>query len=193
MTRLVLCRHGEPDDSARGRFCGRFDPPLSAAGRAQAEALAAALARLVVHTSPARRARETAERAAAKPIVDEDLRELDFGEADGLRYEEVSARWPELYDEWLAAPTRVAWPGGEAFPDFLARVLAALERVPPPAAVVTHAGVIRAALAHWLSIPDEALFRIDVGYGRVTVVDRVDGIHVVRVVNGPPASLAPDE
>jgi broad specificity phosphatase PhoE len=185
MTRLVLCRHGEP--------CGAFDPGLSARGRAQADLLAAALAgRVPVYTSPARRALETAARLGSEPVVEHDLRELDFGEAEGLRYEEAAERWPDLYDEWLQAPTRVSFPGGERFTDFRARVLAALNDVAAPAVVVTHAGVIRTALAHWLSIPDEAFFRIDQGYGRVTVVDWHEETPVVRVVNGSPATLAPD-
>jgi broad specificity phosphatase PhoE len=192
VTRLVLCRHGEPDASAAGRFCGTFDPSLSAAGRAQADALAAALTEPVaVYSSPARRALETAAPLSADAIVDADLRELDFGEADGLRYEDVATRWPQLYSEWLEAPTRVTFPGGEAFAAFRARLLAALDRIAPPAVVVTHAGVIRTALAHWLSIPEEALFRIDVSYGAVSVVEWQDGTPIVRVVNGPPASLAP--
>ena len=191
MTRLVLCRHGEPDASAAGRFCGSFDPSLSISGRVQADALAAALADpLPVYTSPALRARETAARLTKSSIVVDDLRELDFGEADGLRYEEVSERWPELYDEWMRAPTQVVFPGGEPFGEFRIRVLAALATIDGPAVVVSHAGVIRTALAHWLAIPDEALFRIDVAYAGVSVVDRLDGTPVVRVVNGPPASLA---
>ena len=102
----------------------------------------------------------------------------------------MSERWPELYVEWMRAPTRVVFPGGEPFGEFRLRVLGALATIEGPAVVVSHAGVIRTALAHWLAIPDEALFRIDVGYGGVSVVDRLNGTPVVRVVNGPPASLA---
>lgn len=185
MTRLVLCRHAEPEASA-GRFCGSFDPALSAAGRAQAEELAVSLAAdpLPVYTSPARRARETAEVLAPAPRVVDDVRELDFGEADGLTYDEVAERWPALYEQWLAAPTGVVFPGGERFDDFRRRVVAALEGLHRPALVVTHAGVIRTALAHWLAMPDEALFRIDAGYARVSAVEWQGDVPVVRLVNG---------
>jgi alpha-ribazole phosphatase len=59
--------------------------------------------------------------------------------------------------------------------------------------VVTHAGVIRTLLAHWLAAPDEALFRIDQSYGCINVVDWVDGTPVVRRVNGSPAGTIPRE
>jgi broad specificity phosphatase PhoE len=204
MTRLVLCRHGEAE-GAQGRFCGALDVALSTAGHRQAEALATALPSLdpvAVYTSPARRAVETAGPIAARlglaPVVEPDLRELDFGEADGLRYEEAAARWPALYAAWLHAPTRTCFPGGEEFTDFRARALAAVARVQtrrPDAAVVvvTHAGVIRTLLAHWLAAPDEALFRIDQSYGCINVVDWVDGTPVVRRVNGSPAGTIPRE
>ena len=60
------------------------------------------------------------------------------------------------------------------------------QRIDRDAVVVTHAGVIRTALAHWLAMPDEALFRIDQGHGAVSVVDWLEGTPVVRRVNCPP-------
>ena len=160
-----------------GRLCGRFDPPLSEAGRRQSEALAAALGETaVIRSSPALRALETACALGPEPIVDQGLRELDFGEADGLSFDEVAVRWPELYEAWLRAPTEVRFPGGEAFVDFRSRVL----------------DVVRTVLAHWLGMPDEAIVRIDVGIATVSVVEWLDGTPVVRLLNAAPASLAPD-
>ncbi len=54
-------------------------------------------------------------------------------------------------------------------------------------AIVTHGGVIRALLATWLSMPDEAVFSIDQRYASVNVVDWFDG-PVVRLINGRPGS-----
>jgi broad specificity phosphatase PhoE len=204
LTRLALCRHGEPE-GAKGRFCGALEVALSADGHRQAEALAAALPSLdpvAVYTSPARRAVETARPIAAQlgiaAAIEPGLRELDFGEADGLRYEEAAARWPALYAEWQHAPTRVCFPGGEEFAGFRTRALAAVARAQarhPDASVVvvTHAGVIRALLANWLAIPDEALFRIDQSYGCINIVEWVDGSPIVRRVNGSPRGTIPGE
>ena len=175
-----------------GRLCGRFDPPLSEAGRRQAEALAAALGETaVIRSSPALRALETACALGPEPIVDQGLRELDFGEADGLSFDEVAVRWPELYEAWLRAPTEVRFPGGEAFVDFRSRVLDAMGRIERDAVVVTHGGVVRTVLAHWLGMPDEAIVRIDVGIATVSIVEWLDRTPVVRLLNAAPASLAP--
>jgi broad specificity phosphatase PhoE len=199
-TRIVLCRHGETEASAQGRFCGALDVGLSVTGKAEAAQLAACFrpgAALALYTSPARRAFETAgpigESLGLHPLVEPMLRELDFGEVDGLRYEEVAMQRPELYDEWLRSPTHVRFPGGECYADLQRRAVEALSALTArhegeAAIVVTHAGVIRALLATWLSVPDEFVFRIDQRYGSVNIVDWLDGIPVVRLVNGPPAT-----
>jgi alpha-ribazole phosphatase len=200
VTRIVLCRHGEPEAAAFGRFWGALDIGLSEAGRVEAEQLAASLpaaAPAAVYTSPARRTLDTAAPIAAalalEPVIDERLREIDFGEIGGLSYDEVAAGRPELYAEWLQAPTLVRFPGGECYADLRRRVVAALADVTArhaegAAVVVSHAGVIRSLLAEWLLLPDEAVFRIDQRFGAVNVVDVVDGIPIVRLLNGPPAS-----
>ena len=62
--RLILLRHGESNWNAEGRMQGTADPPLSAAGRAEARELAPLLDGLrpdAVVTSDLRRARQTAE------------------------------------------------------------------------------------------------------------------------------------
>jgi broad specificity phosphatase PhoE len=201
-TRVVLCRHGETEASAKDRFCGALDVGLSAAGKAEAAQLAASFRSrpgLALYTSPARRALETAgpmgESLGLRPIVEPQLRELDFGEIDGLRYEDVATQRPELYDEWLRSPTRVRFPGGECYADLQHRTVAAVSALTErhqggAAIVVTHAGAIRALLAAWLSVPDELVFRIDQRNGSVNIVDWLDGTPVVRLVNGPPATPA---
>ena len=192
MSRLILVRHCEPEDDARGLCYGRLDIGLSDAGREHAQRLAAGLARLewdAVYASPRVRARETAHAVAGARdvLVDEGLRELDFGELEGRSYDEIAASDPELYRAWMERPTTVSFPGGESFADLKVRALESLERIRAAheaAVVVTHGGVLRAGLAAWLSMPDEAIFRLDQRYGGVTIVDWLDGVPLVRLMNG---------
>ena len=106
MSRLILVRHCEPEDDARGLCYGRLDIGLSDAGREHAQRLAAGLARLewdAVYASPRVRARETAHAVAGARdvLVDEGLRELDFGELEGRSYDEIAASDPEESREWF--------------------------------------------------------------------------------------------
>jgi alpha-ribazole phosphatase len=196
VSRLVLVRHCEPQEEARGLCYGRLDVGLSIAGREHAARLAPALTTLeweAVYASPRLRARETADPLAAarglEPRLDEGLRELDFGELEGRSYDEIAASDPELYRAWMERPTTVSFPGGESFADLKKRALAALDRIRAEheaALVVTHGGVLRAGLAAWLAMPDEAIFRLDQRYGGVTIVDWIDDVPLVRVMNGEP-------
>ena len=194
MTRLLLIRHGRPVDDARGRCYGRLDVGLSPEGSAQAAELGRTLAVATVVTSPARRALETAA-ALGTPQVDERLRELDFGELEGRTYEEIERERPDLFARWMRTPTEVRFPGGEGFDDLCDRAVAAAAELRArhdggTVAVVTHGGVVRALLADALGLPSTAIFRLDVGYARVSVVDWFDGdAPVVRLVNGAAADL----
>jgi alpha-ribazole phosphatase len=194
VTRLILVRHAEPADDARGRCYGRLDVGLSAAGLEHARRLPTSLSPLdydAVYTSPRVRARLTAEPLASarglSPVIDDELRELDFGELEGRHYEEIEASDPELYRAWMETPTRVRFPGGESYADLRVRGLRALERIRArhdAALVVTHGGIIRAALADWLGMPDEAIFRLDQSYCGTTIVDWLEATPVVRLLNG---------
>jgi broad specificity phosphatase PhoE len=144
-----------------------------------------------VYSSPRLRALETAAAISAvlgrAPAMDEDLRELDFGELEGRTYDEIAASEPALYRAWMTTPTKVRFPGGESFADLKARSVAALERIRrlhENAIVVTHGGVLRAGVAAWLSMPDEAIFRLDQSYCGVTIVDWLDDEPLVRLLNG---------
>jgi broad specificity phosphatase PhoE len=193
--RLVLVRHCEPEESIAGRAYGALDPPLSAEGRSRAERLAETLGALelaAVYASPLRRALETATPIAARhdlrAQVHEGLREIDFGELEGERYDDLERARPEVFRTWMEDPTGVAFPGGESFAEVRKRALAAAGEIRmrhPGAtvALVAHGGVTRAIIAASLEMPDHALFRLDQPYGALSVVEWFGATPVLRVLN----------
>jgi broad specificity phosphatase PhoE len=192
VSRLVVVRHAEPD-GMRGRIYGRLDPPLSPTGRAQAERVAVWLRPVPLHAvfaSPLRRAEETAEFLARgrgiEVHVHPDLVDIDFGEWEGGRFDELERRDPELYRSWMTQPTRTRFPGGEDFGELKARVIAAVAEIrqeAESAAVVAHAGVNLAILGDALGLADGAIFRLDQPLAAVSVVDWIDNVPIVRAVN----------
>jgi probable phosphoglycerate mutase len=155
---LLLIRHAESVWNAERRWQGHEDPPLSARGREQAVALAAALAsagvaRLV--TSDLLRARSTAEPLARalglEPITDRRLRELDVGSWGGRTRQEIAARDADLLARFDAGDRDALAGGGESLALLRARALAALRELadaPPEGciALVTHLGWLREVL-----------------------------------------------
>jgi broad specificity phosphatase PhoE len=163
--RLWLVRHASTAWTGR-RFCGRTDLSLSNAGRAEAMALADRLAAhvpdgVLIASSPARRARETADvlhasvRGDGHVEIDNRLREVDFGQAEGLTFDRLAETMPDLASA-LATGDPVDWPDGESAAALRARaadVWADLRDSTEPGLLVTHGGFIRALLGVALGRP----------------------------------------
>jgi ribonuclease H / adenosylcobalamin/alpha-ribazole phosphatase len=190
-----LLRHGQTEHTPERRFSGSSDLPLSELGRAEARAAAKHLADRgidVVVSSPLQRCRETAQAAAdvlGLPVeIDEDLRELDFGEWEGLTGDEMRARSPLAYRRWWGA-TDVRAPGGESVADVSARVARARRRIHERHAgktvlVVSHVTPIKLLLAAGLGVGDEVVHRIFLEAASLcTVAWSSDGRASVRLVN----------
>src|SRR5690349_8892340 len=135
-TTTILLRHGDTRLSPEHRFSGLRDLPLSAVGTRQAKAAAGRLATGApidaVVSSPLRRAVATAAIAAGElglaAVIDDDLRETDFGDWEGFTLAEIQQRWPTAAAAWRRDPER-APPGGESFADTAHRVDRACDRL----------------------------------------------------------------
>ena len=148
---------------AENRYAGVSDVALTPRGEEQAGQLAAwarnaGLA--AVWSSPLSRARRTAEACAVDvPLeVDARLRELDFGEGEGLTSAEMTQRFPEARAAFLDDPAAHPLPGGEdpvaaanRFTECLQEIAADLPggRV----LVVAHSSAIRLALCRLIGVP----------------------------------------
>lgn len=194
--RTVLVRHGEPHQIARGRCYGKLDVSLSAHGRAQIERAAVRLNSLslaAVYASPRRRARESAEIIAAAHHlavrIEEDFGEINFGDFEGLTYDEVAQRYPREYRQWMEHPTEVTFPGGESFAMMRERVAQAAaklraQHLHETIAIISHGGVNRVLLAEALRMNAPDIFRLEQSYAGVSIIDYYDATPTVRLVNG---------
>jgi broad specificity phosphatase PhoE len=156
---LHFIRHAETDMA--GRFCGHTDPELNQRGREQAGALQLQGVEHV-YSSDLRRAITTAEALGLPVTVRPALREMYFGEWEGLSWEEIERAYPEYARIWMDQYPALAAPGGESFEHFHARVLEEVHWLlgqTGPLAVVTHAGVLRVVLQHWHGYSDAEAWR----------------------------------
>lgn len=169
---IYFIRHGETDWNAEGRLQGQRDIPLNDLGRVQAEEVAGVLARLdgrfedlAYWASPLSRARETMELmriklglAARAYRTDDRLKEIAFGQWEGLTWSNVEQTNPELAAARIADKWHVTPPSGENYEAVADRLKAFLRLIERDSVVVAHGGVGRAlmALAGGLSKPDAA-------------------------------------
>ena len=189
---LLIVRHPETEANVSGRFVGQGESPYTAEGRKQARRLPHKIAQFrpqLVWTSPLQRALVVARRAAilagVELRVDERLMELDFGQAHALTWEEIAeAGIPFNY---RAADQPVA-PGGESRNQLEARVAQVVDdaiAVGGRHALVCHAGVMRAVLAHTLHLTGDQLWMFTIHNAQLTRVRVIDGhAQLVEFVQG---------
>jgi broad specificity phosphatase PhoE len=156
MSSLLFIRHAATDMAET--FCGHSDPPICSSGYSQISALITQLEPAVfdaIYCSDLRRAVATAELLAQKfhttLTTSPRLREIHFGEWEGLRWTEIEQRDPAYALRWSESFPNLPAPGGEAFTAFKKRVLEEVEqllRLPGDTriAVVTHGGAMRVVL-----------------------------------------------
>ena len=152
LRQILLVRHGETDGESSIRYFGSTDVDLSDEGRAQMHKLAPRLAARRVDLWLASNLRRSWSASAlvsrgARVRIEPDLREVHFGEWEGLTREEIAARDPVLFEDWQAGKDGFEYPGGEARASFQARIAGVVERLLAGpdrfVAGVLHKGVIR--------------------------------------------------
>ena len=158
MSEILFIRHAETDMA--GTFCGYSDPELNTRGYVQLEELIDKLRTEdigAVYTSDLRRSYVTGMAVAKAFGVDcherPALREISFGQWEGLTWEQIEQRNKADAQRWVAEYPHLSAPGGENIRDFERRTLDEIEAISIEArskgrglAVVTHAGVLRAVL-----------------------------------------------
>jgi probable phosphoglycerate mutase len=181
---LYYIRHGETDWNAEGRLQGQRDTDLNAKGRVQAADAGRKLRNLVQDlgsvdfiSSPLKRTRQTMEiareAAGLEPFsyeTDDRLKEISFGDWEGLTWPEVEARAPEKAaareaDKWSFPP-----PDGESYAMLSERVNPFFNALKRDTVVVSHGGVARALLAQLCDVPPERAPHLDIWQGRVIVI-----------------------
>jgi alpha-ribazole phosphatase len=175
MVRLILARHCETAWNVQARHQGQADVELNETGRRQAAALARRLAHENIHAiyaSDLHRAWETAQDSAAPHDLavraEPRLREIDFGDWEGLTYSEIRERDPRALAAWEADPLHVAPPGGETLGQVAARVQSALDDIAcahgeQTVLLVAHGGPLRVLVCLALGLDPQAQwqFRLD--------------------------------
>jgi broad specificity phosphatase PhoE len=163
---IYLIRHGQQEN--RDRY-SRLES-LTPLGFEQADRLGRRLkshSLVRIYASDLLRTVQTAEAISAHtqaPIeLTPQLREIHFGEWEGLSKAEVEQRYAAFLNEFRQHHTDLAYPGGECGTDVRARAFAALDRIPEqnaPIAVVTHGGVILTVLCSLLGLGLEKRFHL---------------------------------
>lgn len=177
-THIDLLRHGACEGGEI--FRGSTDVALSELGWQQMRDKVATMGdggwdNIV--SSPLQRCQRFAEMLAAErktPLaVREDLREMHFGDWEGLAHDVARQRFPQEWADFWESPAEASPPNGEAMPDFCQRITSGLDTIAEQykgqsVLLVVHGAVIRVMICHWLGMPMGAMTRLNVPYAGLT-------------------------
>lgn len=181
MTQVYLIRHGHTEGPPS--LNGRTNVSLSKKGLAQLTLTTQSLpAPKQILSSPKDRCLAFAEnygkRHGLNVEVNHMIREMDFGDWDGVPFDALSADWPSLEAFWQN-PTKNSPPNGETLIDFSQRVVEfwqgfMQQEQPSSVFIFCHGGVIRMLIAHLLKldITNPMLYQsLHIQHGSVTEIN----------------------
>jgi alpha-ribazole phosphatase len=180
-----LVRHGAIELNNSRKFCGFTDVDMTEEGYRQIAKVRDRLATEPIDTvycSDLKRARRSAE-----AIVDSrkleiqlttDLREMNYGEAEGLGFDEINRRFPEVSAGMMSHSMTIRFPGGDNFEDLAVRVASLVNRIKrlpsdQTVLIVAHTGSLRVLLCLVLEFAQEGIWRFPFDNASLSIV----GIH----------------
>lgn len=203
MLKIFLIRHGET--ACEGRYKGHMDIPMSPEGVSRMRRTARALKTFLegkkpdaVYSSDLSRTVQSAEIISrAFKIKDISrmpaLRERDFGLWEGMRYYEIEKKYPRDFLLWMKDPFKNNPTKGEGTGRLNKRILSALKEIiglhkdGDNIVIVTHSGVTRLILCHFMGMPVKHLFRIGQDFGCINLISLYGETPVVRFTNWRPS------
>ncbi len=192
--RILLARHAKTGKAYKGRYIGSTDLPISEKGVQQAEDLAKRLEMYnpcCCFSSPMTRTRQTSDIVCSKLGIPcefkKGLVEIDFGAWEGMTFAEIAKSYPEEVDRWSSEGMDFHFPAGDKSSEFSKRVQdvsSLLSQNPAsPLLIVSHGGVIRTMICHFLGLSFESYLLFDVKPARFAVLDIFDQGGVLSGLN----------
>ena len=181
--RLIFIRHGKTATDNPEKCHGSTDIDLSEEGYHQAELLAEhfRISKIdAIYSSTLKRGVATAEIIARphnlKVIPASELNEVNFGQIEGITFEEACGLFPEVTELWRCGSTKICFPLGERFQDFAARVNSFLDRLKDfrdddAIVLVGHGGPFKVMLCTLLNLPLEHYWQFRFEMASVSIID----------------------
>ncbi|MFL0247984.1 histidine phosphatase family protein [Candidatus Clostridium stratigraminis] len=194
MLRLYITRHGETEWNIEGRMQGWKNSNLTKRGRMNATALGRSLKNIEfkkVYCSPLDRTKETTELIFKgrniEVVYDENLKEINLGELQGLNQEEIKNIYPEFQNHFWENPQEYVPISGESFYDVKDRVIKVLQRIISEnpegnVMIVTHGVVLKTIHAYFKNLTMDKLWDPPFIYDTsLTIVEIENGIAKIIV------------
>jgi len=195
MTKVYLARHGQTEWNKKLTFRGRIDVPLNEAGYREARALSDALKDKnieAIYTSPLRRSIETAQPIAKffhlEIVPVQGLIDINYGDWEGLTFNEVKKRYSDQYDKWEKKPDLIRFPHGETLDEAKERSFRAfisiVEKNPGKSIlIVPHRVINKVLLCALLGLSNSHFWEIKQDTGCINLIEYVNNKFILSLMN----------
>jgi alpha-ribazole phosphatase len=189
-------RHGITEFNSTRRFAGYSDVEMNAAGYQQVEKLRDRLANEridAVYSSDLKRALDTAEVISAGRKLNieacPELREMNYGDAEGLTFQEINSRYPEVAKLIANFNLRLTFPGGENFEGFIERTRKFLDRLnehtpSETILIAAHSGPLRVLVCSLLGIDQSHWRQIGCDNASLSIISTYPQAAILSLLNG---------
>jgi broad specificity phosphatase PhoE len=146
----------------------------------------------VVYSSDLKRAMVTAEVIASGRKVDiaacPELREMNYGDAEGLTFQEIGSLYPEVAELITNFSLQLKFPGGESFEGFIARTSKFVERLDrhkpsQTILIVSHSGPLKVLVCHLLGIDHSHWRQIRIDNASLSIVETYPRGAIISLLN----------
>lgn len=185
---IVFVRHGRTRINQEGRYGGFLDTEISKEGIEEIKRLREYLSGVefdMVYASPLKRTVLSAEILRDSWIVDDRLREMNFGIFEGLSHKEASIKYTNEMDMWGKDYINYRIPQGESLKDVYDRTVSFIGSINKDAKrilIVTHGGIIGCALSSIFMGPED-FFRFRIVHGTATIISINDDFSYIKGIN----------
>ena len=195
MTKVYLVRHGQTEWNKKLTFRGRIDIPLNESGHREAEAIAEALKDKnidAIYTSPLRRSIETAQKTAKyfhlEIVPVQGLIDINYGDWEGLTFNEVKKRYRDKYAKWEERPDLVRFPNGETLDEVRERSFYAFKDIlkenPDKSVLIIPRRVInKVLLCALLDLSNSHFWEIKQDTGCINLIEYSNNRFVLSMMN----------
>lgn len=195
MATIYLVRHGRTAWNKKEIFRGTRDIPLDEQGKEEARLAGKWLKDRVidaVYSSPLSRSVETAEAIAGHHNLEvkvlPGIKDINYGQWEGIAHDEVIRRWPDLYRQWKTTPHLVTFPEGESLEMVRRRSMGALMEVverhqKQTLVLVAHRAVNKVMVAALIGLDNSHFWRIGQDTGATNAFRYDEGHWMILSVN----------
>ena len=193
---IIFLRHAQAENNTKRILAGRTEGvPLTKTGIQQAEQISEYLKPLdisAIYSSPIERAKHTAETVAKScsldVVLDERLTEIDMGKFTRMNYDDMFAKYGNIFLKFYENDPVISEHEVETFPDVQKRVLEMVDHVLKKhnnenVILVTHMDPIKSMLAKVMNLVPKTLFELIIANASLTIIKEQDKIFSLSAIN----------